>query len=132
NTMAKEKCIILSTHILEEVDAVCNRVIIIAHGKLVSDDRPENLRKLAKSFGSIALNVGDNAAAIKSELQKVSGVESVEEERTPDGRTRLIAHPKKGQEIWRAVLREADAKKWTVEGLALDSGQLDEVFRALT
>ena len=44
-TMGKEKCIIVSTHILEEVDAVCTRAIIIARGKLLADGKPEELRQ---------------------------------------------------------------------------------------
>ncbi len=49
NSMAKDKSIILSTHILEEVDAICNRAIIIANGKIVADETPEELRKRTPS-----------------------------------------------------------------------------------
>jgi ABC-2 type transport system ATP-binding protein len=49
NAMAKDKIIVISTHILEEVDAVCNRAIIIAHGRLLADDTPKNLAARAPS-----------------------------------------------------------------------------------
>lgn len=133
NTMAQEKCIILSTHILEEVDAVCNRVIIISNGKLITDDRPENLRAKAKSCGAVTLNFDAKApGTIRQELEKVSGVANVIEENSPDGRTKVVAYPKVGQEIFRAVLKEAEVKKWRFSGVSVDAGQLDEVFRALT
>jgi ABC-2 type transport system ATP-binding protein len=62
--MAKDKIIVISTHILEEVDAVCNRAMIIAHGKILADDTPDNLRKRAPSgrlddvFRAITLGAG--------------------------------------------------------------------------
>lgn len=49
NSMAKDKCVILSTHILEEVDAVCTRAIIIARGKVVADDTPDGLRSKSET-----------------------------------------------------------------------------------
>jgi ABC-2 type transport system ATP-binding protein len=69
NSMAKDKIIVISTHILEEVDAVCNRAIIIARGKLQADDTPKNLAARAASgrlddfFRSITTTTGDNSVA---------------------------------------------------------------------
>jgi ABC-2 type transport system ATP-binding protein len=53
NKMAKNKCIIVSTHILEEVEAVCSRTIIIARGRILVDSTPDQLKDLMQSFAGL-------------------------------------------------------------------------------
>ena len=78
--MGREKCILLSTHILEEVEAVCSRAIIIGNGKIVADGTPEALRRRSSLYGAVTLELtaGEPAAAL-ADLQKIAGVERVVE-----------------------------------------------------
>lgn len=131
--MSKDKCIVLSTHILEEVDAVCNRVVIIANGKIVADSTPSELRKRSKNFGALTLSfrgaTPDNAKAM---LAAVNGVRTVTETKVSEKSTYFTLLPASGQDILEALLREAEVKKWGFSTLYVDTGHLDEVFRSMT
>ncbi|PKL40266.1 MAG: ABC transporter ATP-binding protein [Candidatus Riflebacteria bacterium HGW-Riflebacteria-1] len=77
--MGREKCIILSTHILEEVEAVCSRAIIIGNGKIVADGTPEALRRRSKLHGAVTLELfGADLKDAFADLEKIAGVERVE------------------------------------------------------
>ena len=77
--MGREKCIVLSTHILEEVDAVCSRAIIIGNGRIVADGTPEELRSQSRLHGALTLEIsGPVLGEALSALEKIEGVERVE------------------------------------------------------
>ena len=77
--LAKDHTVILSSHILSEVSAVCDHIMIIAHGKLVASDSPENLQKLMSGSMELNLEVKGSAAAVKSALQEISQIDRIEE-----------------------------------------------------
>ena len=132
-SMAKEKCIILSTHILEEVDAVCNRAIIIAQGKIVADSTPEELRRRSERAGSLTIGFSSPVSSeFSTELKKLPGVSRVLEERHAPGSPLFTIYPAQGQDVLRTFLREADARHWPFSSFQVDGGQLDDVFRSLT
>ena len=124
--MAKDKIIIISTHILEEVQAVCNRVMIIAHGKLLADDTPQGLvsRSRYHNAVSLAVDAAEKVASVLAELPEVAKLELNEGELTlfPSGNGDLF-------EAVTAVIRE---NKWQVSTLRLEAGRLDEVFHTIT
>jgi ABC-2 type transport system ATP-binding protein len=133
--MSASKVIVLSTHILEEVDAVCTRAIVINRGSIVADGTPDQLRQRSKYYNAVALTVAaasEQAGAIRGEVERLSGVESVEDAGGRDGRVSLWVIPKKGRSIVEDVGRHARAKGWAVDELRVDSGRLDEVFRTIT
>ena len=70
---------ILSSHILSEVSAVCDHIMIIAYGKLVASDSPENLQKLMSGSMELDLEVKGSIAAVKSALQEISQIDRIEE-----------------------------------------------------
>jgi len=127
-SMAKERTIVISTHILEEVNAVCTRAIVIARGKLLADATPAELEARSRYHGAVSLTAPE-PAAIKEALSRVEGVSSVEID-PQDGR--LTVFPKAGQKIYprvEALLRE---QKIEISELQLERGRLDEVFRSIT
>lgn len=127
--MAKEKCIILSTHILEEVDAVCNRVVIIAEGKIVADSTPEELRSRAIGAKGITVRVdGADGSDLQAQLQHIPGVKKV----SSSGKSTYFIMPEEGQDVLRLFLAEAELKRWKVSSISKGVGHLDEVFRTLT
>lgn len=133
--MSASKVIILSTHILEEVDAVCTRAIVINRGSIVADGTPDQLRQRSRYYNAVALKVAageSQAGAIRSEVERISGVESVEDAGSGEGRVSMWVIPKKGRNIVEDVGRHARAKGWEVDELRVDSGRLDEVFRTIT
>lgn len=132
--MGERKAIIISTHILEEVDAVCSRVIVIDNGKLVANSLPNELRAQSKLAGSVRLSItGAKFADVGSAVESVDGVNNVLCLEEADGLCKLRAFPNKDAKgIGAKIFSLAIEKKWQVAELATDDGRLDEVFREIT
>jgi len=124
--MAKDKIIIISTHILEEVEAVCNRVMIIAQGKLLADDSPQNLIKRSRYHNAVSLVVesAEKVASALSELPQVAKAELSEGE--------LTLFPTGDEGLFEAVTAAIAKNHWQVSALRLEAGRLDEVFHSIT
>jgi ABC-2 type transport system ATP-binding protein len=131
--MGKGKTIILSTHILEEVDAVCTRAVIIADGRIVADDTPERLRLKAPDHGIVRFSVlGNLAPDLLTELESIQGVQRVEPF-TEDGGLRVSVYPEDPRNPPVAgVISHLERKQVRVSSFCLEEGHLDEVFRAVT
>ncbi|MDH5731594.1 MAG: ATP-binding cassette domain-containing protein [Gammaproteobacteria bacterium] len=132
--MAKEKAIVVSTHILEEVHAVCSRAIIIAQGKILFDGTPDELsaRSSFHNAVNLLLETKDDALAIEAKLNTLSHASSVEHAAAGDNLIRFFVKPKKGVSILNDVNELAASNHWTVKELHVMEGQLDEVFRDIT
>lgn len=131
--IAKDKCIILSTHILEEVDAVCTRVAIIAKGRVVADETPEKLVARSKYHNSVSLKLRPAPGTmVFDDLRKVAGVSDVEDCGTTDGLVSCIVLPKPGKSILSDVSQLVRVKGWEVKQMHVEPGRLDEVFRDVT
>ena len=131
SAMSKEKIIVISTHILEEVDAVCTRAIIISKGRIVADEKPQTLAARSRYHNAVTLGFADGALlararAVIASLPQVAAVESRDKE------LRLTALPKSGQPILPLLNDLARREQWSISELHLESGRLDEVFRAVT
>ena len=132
-TMAPEKAIILSTHILEEVQAVCTRAMIIANGKVVTDGTPTDLESQSPTHNTVVLTVrGGEAYAVQAQLTKVDGVSKVEELGQDGDLAQFRIYPDPGRWVIAEVGQCAREQQWEVAELHIDRGQLDEVFRSLT
>jgi ABC-2 type transport system ATP-binding protein len=131
NDMAKNKIIVISTHVLEEVDAVCNRAMIISQGKILADDTPQNLETRSKFHNAVSLKLVDSALLpqVRQQLQQLREVADVAVDRNTQ---RITAFPAVGQAPFMAISRLAQAQNWDVTELHLESGRLDEVFRTIT
>lgn len=123
--MSSDKIIVISTHILEEVEAVCNRVMIISQGKLLADDTPAALVARSRFHNAVTLvvNEAEKAASILSELPEVARAE------LSDGE--LTVFPA-GDGLLAAVSKAVSAQNWDVSELRLEAGRFDEVFRQIT
>ncbi len=128
NAMARDKTIIVSTHVLEEVHAVCNRAIIIARGRILADASPAELEARSRYHQAVSLTAADVNAA-REALARVPDVAAIEVD-AQDGR--ITAFPKPGRQIFAAVNEALNARDVVVRELALEGGRLDEVFRTIT
>lgn len=133
--MGEKKAIIFSTHILEEVEAVCSRAIIIDRGAIVANGTPAELKHRSANAGAITLRLseGSSAAAVKGKLDGLSAVErSIIVSESP---VTVRAIPRKqiaSDELARAVGDLALKERWQLLELHEDEGRLDEVFRSIT
>lgn len=131
--MAKEKVIILSTHILEEVDAVCSRAIIIAGGKVIADGTPGELESKAPMHNSVVVVLrGVEAEAARQALASLPGVGKVDTVRQEADGVRLHVFPQEHGQIITQVSEMARQRQWKLEELHVLKGRLDEVFRMVT
>ena len=131
--MSSEKVIVLSTHILEEVEAVCTRAIIISGGRLLDDSAPEAL--LAKSRHHNAVTVGLRTSAsgeVRDALESLPAVDAVEmlEETSDTTRLRVLSRDRAPLVV--AVSELVRARGWQISELHVERGRLDDVFREIT
>jgi ABC-2 type transport system ATP-binding protein len=131
NELSKDKLVIVSTHILEEVHEVCTRAIIIANGRIVADETPSALEARSRYHHAVSLRFEKPeqlAAAIRgiAALPEVAAVESNERD------LKLTALPRPGANALPAVSAIIATNDWDVPELHLEPGRLDEVFRSLT
>lgn len=132
NDMASEKAVILSTHILEEVDAICTRCVLIAQGRVLADETPARLRRRDPDDQSIILECNASESAASKALGAVEGVTSVRTEATSDGRLRVRVRGTDRATLPERVAAACKAQGWTMHSLGTVSGSLDRVFRDLT
>lgn len=129
--MAQSKAIIISTHILEEVEAICTRALVIDRGRLVANGTPAALAGQSRYRGAVSLTVP--AEGVSLILQSLhSWPEIVSLEHLPRGpEVAIVLFPHEGQQ--QSLIARIQARNdWRVKGLALEQGRLDDVFRALT
>ncbi len=131
--IASRKAIVISTHILEEVDAVCSRAVVIARGKVIADDTPTGLAARSPRHNAVRFEAPANEAeAIKLDLGALERVARVDDRSTRSGRTEITAFPKAGALIATAIAERAAALNWAITNLQQERGNLDDVFRQLT
>jgi ABC-2 type transport system ATP-binding protein len=131
--MGRDKCIILSTHILEEADAVCDRMIIISEGRVVADGKLPEIRAKSPHLNSVELGVHKvDKNLVIDKLKGLSCVKAVEFMQSEDGLGRFRITPHNRENIMPALSGLIAGEKWVIEELSLDRGRLDEVFRELT
>jgi ABC-2 type transport system ATP-binding protein len=124
--MSADKIIVISTHVLEEVHALCNRAMIIADGRLLMDDTPQGLLTRSRYHNAVTMAV-DNAekvASILSEMPQARKVEIREGE--------LTVFPAEGADLFEVISDHIKQHRWEVHELRLEAGRMDEVFRQVT
>ena len=133
--MGERKAIIFSTHILEEVEAVCSRAIIIDRGQIVANGTPQELKLKSDVAGAVLLVVrGVSGAQLTQRLGEVPNARRAAIVREEQGQVTARIYPKGDHnlngDLARSVLAAASA--WQVEELHTEEGRLDEVFRSIT
>jgi ABC-2 type transport system ATP-binding protein len=133
-TMGKNKAIIFSTHILEEVEAACTRAIIIDRGRIVANGTPAELKARSPESGALTIHLGGESdhEAVKK-LRALAGVERLAT--LGDNPLRIRLYPLKNTpsaDLARAVLQASASHGWRIEDLRIEEGRLDDVFRSIT
>jgi ABC-2 type transport system ATP-binding protein len=138
-SMAQDKVVVLSTHILEEVEALCTRTIIISGGKLVVDCTPAELAAKSRYHNAVSLTVpADQRERVEKGLGGLNRVANVEwaaltgSNGSPSARVCVTAFPRSGASIAAEVGARARDERWEVDEMRVEPGRLDEVFRTLT
>jgi ABC-2 type transport system ATP-binding protein len=131
NDMARDKIIVISTHILEEVDAVCTRAIIISRGRIVADDTPAGLAARSRYHNAVSMQL-EQPAQLAGARDAVAALPAVAQVEVSERDARLTALPRAGATILPALSELAARQGLKLKELHLESGRLDEVFRTIT
>ena len=128
--MRSEKAIIISTHLLEEVEAVCSRAIIIARGRILADDTPTELAARSRFHNAVRLDIDpENEARIRGDLAALPDIAEIE---TLDAGRALLVIPREHRPIAGEIAELAEGRGWHIGGFTVERGRLDDVFRAIT
>lgn len=130
--MSKDKIILLSTHVLEEVEALCSRVMIISEGRLKVDGTPADLKKRGGSYNSLTVEL---LAPLDQALQAFGSIPDVAEvvHVSSQGEKQVLRLvPRDKQSLAVSAIEVAARRKWLVMEMRSDPGRLDDVFRQIT
>lgn len=127
--LSSDKIVVISTHILEEVEAVCQRAVIINQGKLVADATPAQLRATSIYHQAVELCV-DAGESLRDALLALDGVADVQ--RTPESQDQWVIVPSAGRVIFPAVQELLKERGVEPKSIAVSAGRLDDVFRRIT
>ena len=133
--MSQEKVIILSTHILEEMEAVCSRAIIINAGTIVADGTPNSLLSKSTQYQAVSVTLFEKPSKeLLEELEGLAHVRSIEHDSPVDtsGMYKLCIYPEKGHNPITDVTRFFSEKNLNIAEIFSEKGKMDEVFRNLT
>ena len=128
--LGQSRIVILSTHILSEVEKMCSRVLIINRGKLVTDGTPLEILKRTAT-GRIRLDVAGGAAGVRDALQRIPGVENVVEVEVGADRSYLI-QAKNGSAVMPEIIKRASEARWDVLEIGPERLSLEDAFFELT
>ncbi len=127
--LARDKIVIISTHILEEVTAVCSRAIIISKGKIVADGTPAELEARSKYHQAVSVRLSEEYD-LAADLSGLVDVGAIEKDGEDEGVYRILSHA--GLPIFSQVSEIAQTKHWPVTEFHVSRGQLEDVFRTVT
>ncbi len=132
--IGKEKTVILSTHILSEAEATCNRIVIINHGKIVADGSTEALKQSAHQQAVIRLGLlNADPDEAKSKLAAITGVKRVEADKADnDGLLTLKLACETALDLRKPVYQTIKATDWVLMEFQQESRSLEMIFRELT
>ena len=131
--LAREKATIISTHILEEVEAICSRAMIIAHGRVVADGTPRELEARSRWHNAVSMVLPRaRTEGLRAALGGCAAVASVEESGADKGLARITAFPKVGVNLIAELGAISRDPAHGIEEIRVERGRLDEVFRQVT
>jgi ABC-2 type transport system ATP-binding protein len=131
--MASRKTIVISTHLLDEVSAICTRAIVISGGRLVADSTPAGLEARSVLHNAVSIRVkGLAMAEARERLAALPGIGGIEELESRESTIGLRLHAEGGRPIVTEVSRLIHERGWTIEQIRVEQGELDEVFREIT
>ncbi len=126
--LSRDKIVIISTHILEEVTAVCTRAVIIADGKLCSDGSPEQLLAQSRYHNAVNFHLAEPCDS----LALLGGIDGVAEVEISECGRRIVVLAQRGQFIYPQVDDFIRQRALVIDSISVERGRLDEVFQRIT
>lgn len=131
--LGKSHTIILSSHILSEVSAVCDHVMIISHGRLVASDSPEGLQRLMSGTGELKLTVKGSFEALQKAVDGMTGIQDLEQQSgAPEGCCNVRIRTEGDQDVREALFYLLAEKKLPILSMTLTEKSLEDIFLEVT
>ena len=130
--IGKTRTVIVSTHILSEVETLCSRAIIINGGKVVADSSIENLKNSIGSSTTIFVEFGGNVKTAEEAARSVDGVANVTSNKVESGHNEIVVSVNGDAEIRPALVKKLVETGCDLYSMAMQSNTLEDVFHALT
>ena len=130
--IGKTRTVIVSTHILSEVETLCSRAIIISGGKVVADSSIENLKNSIGSSTTVFVEFDGDAKKAESAARSVQGVSNVSSNKTENGHSEIVVSVNGETEIRPALVKKLVENGCDLYSMAIQSNTLEDVFHALT
>ena len=130
--IGKTRTVIISTHILSEVETLCSRAIIISGGKVVADSSIENLKNSIGSSTTVFVEFDGNAKNAESAAKAITGVSNVSSNKVENGHNEIVVSVNGETEIRPALVKALVENGCDVYAMAMQSNSLEDVFHALT
>ena len=131
--MSKDKAIVISTHILEEVDAVCTRAVVIARGRKVADGTPADLESRSAYFNSVSVRLHPNQVDnLKNALEGIGDIVGIETADVAASSAHVVVMARNGTAIIETVNARLKDRGIAAQQLYVERGRLDDVFRQIT
>ncbi|HAG71312.1 MAG TPA: ABC transporter ATP-binding protein [Gammaproteobacteria bacterium] len=127
--LAKDKIVVISTHILEEVSAVCTRAVIIAQGRIVADGTPAELEAKSRYHQAVSVRFTEQYD-LSADLSGIPGVGDIEQDGEDELRFTVLAE--NAESIFSTVSEVAQKNSWPVDEFHVNRGQLEDLFRTVT
>lgn len=128
--LAKEHTIIMSTHVMQEASAVCNRMLIINKGKIIADGTPSDLLQMSQKEKVLLLELeGDR---VEEKMKSIKNAKSISAKKMRENRYTFEVHLEQNQDIEPAISQEIWENKWIVWRLEKQESNLEEIFQILT
>ena len=127
--LGKERTIILSTHILSEVKSVCDRILIINEGKIVADEKTENIDGALRGNQRLSIRIDGPQAAVQQALKRINGVVYAEfAQKHDDGTTTFIVESKNQFDVRRPIFFMLAENSWPILSLEYTGASLENIF----
>jgi len=130
--LAGHHTVVLSTHILPEVSKTCERVVVISGGKVVAVGKPDELTHRLQGFETVVVTAEGPAGEMKERLERVAGVNQVEQREVSDGRATFEVHAGKEQDVRAELARAVVESQWRLLELRTSGLSLEDIFLKLT
>ena len=128
--LGRDHTVLLSTHVLPELQFTCSRLLIINRGRIVADGPMDDL--VARAKGETRIIVEATGENVPGRLAALAGVEAVDAHDTSDGRSRVVVTAASSDDLRPRIFELAKAERWTLFELHQEAGSLEDLFRELT
>ena len=130
--LAGQHTVVLSTHILPEVSKTCERVVVINGGKVAAVGKPDELTHRLQGFETVLVTAEGPASEMKERMERVAGVNLVEQHDASDGRVTFEVHAGKDQDVRAELARAVVESQWKLLELRTSGMSLEDIFLKLT